>query len=153
MWALNPNLHVVRVAILTPFLYSLQVMEEDGFPSSVCYKCMYSLESFHDFYESTMRAQTALHMKIVQTGGKPALDIPPAPMLTDGNIDKPNDLGPGPMQAQGPPTRPMANAGVPNVDRYGNLWFRFTQKASEYHGNLHIQSGIWKPFLPASNEQ
>ena len=38
--------------------------EEDNLPSSVCYRCMYNLENYYNFYETCIRAQTLLQSKI-----------------------------------------------------------------------------------------
>lgn len=49
-----------------------QVAEEDGFPSSVCYRCMFNLENYYDFYETCIRAQTLLQSKIGEGGDSSA---------------------------------------------------------------------------------
>lgn len=118
-----------------------KVKEEDGFPSSVCYKCMFNLESFYDFYETSLRAQSKLYARIIDGGGKADMVVPvsvkmgpqpgpedlsrPRPPPVPHALPLPHPLSLQPHPAlqqihqqhplQPPPAHPAS--GVPNVER------------------------------------
>ncbi|KAK6617400.1 hypothetical protein RUM43_014409 [Polyplax serrata] len=58
------------------FTELVRVAETDGFPSSVCYRCMFNLENYYDFYETCIKAQTLLQSKLGDGGDAAVICTP-----------------------------------------------------------------------------